>query len=130
MIQKTIRFVLLLALVSAAVYGAQRFLLFNFSESTALDFLHFSYKFNVGFTLIFTSTIILISEKLGDQIGFVFLAEGVIKIGLFLYLASKMGFNLDRSNFFLFFIPYLSCLLVEVFFVIRLLKDLDHRKDK
>lgn len=124
MFQKLIRFFLIISLVIGLIYGLHRLLIASFFSIPNLDFFHFSYKFNVGITLLFTTTIILASEKLKDQVGFVFLAGSFAKIGLFLYLAQNLGFELGKSNFFIFFIPYLGCVLCELFFVIGLLKTI------
>lgn len=130
MFQKLLRFTGMLFVVIGVLYGVQRFIMESFFSMHELDFLHFSYKFNFGITLLFTSTIILVSEKLKDQVGFVFLAGGMVKIGLFLYLIKDMGFEINKSNFLIFFIPYLGGLLVELFFVMRILKDMDSKNTK
>lgn len=122
MFKKTLFFIALLFLACGILYGIHRLIIEGFFSPHKFDFLHFSYKFNLGVTLLFTSTIILISEKLKDQIGFVFLAETAIKIGLFLYLAKSLGFDHGKSNFFDFFVPYVGCLVVEIFVLVRLLK--------
>lgn len=129
MFQKLLRFALILFLVTGGVYVIHRFVLGAFGGSSDLEFLHFSYKFNFGITLLFTSTIILISEKLKEQIGFIFLAEGMLKLGLLLYLSEILGFELNKSNFLVFFIPYVCGLLVELFFIMRILKDMDANDD-
>lgn len=123
MFQKLIRFFLIISLLMGMVYAIQRLLIEAFFSVPNFDFFHFSYKFNVGITLLFTTTIILASEKLKDQVGFVFLAGSFVKISLFLYLTQNLGFELGKSNFFIFFIPYLACVLCELFFVIGLLKQ-------
>lgn len=125
MLQKSLRFTGTLFVVIGALYGIQRLILESFFAVHEMDFLHFCYKFNVGITLLFTTTIILASARLKDQLGFIFLAGSFVKIGLFLYLAQTLGFELSKSNFLEFFIPYLGCLLIEIYFVTRILKEID-----
>src|SRR5699024_1973405 len=113
------RFIVYLALAAGILYLAHWFTATSLLGKTELSFLGFSYKFNFGITLIFTSTILLFAQKLKDQIGFIFLAESTIKLGLFFFLSQKLGFEIGKNNFFEFFVPYIGCLSVELFFIIR-----------
>lgn len=125
MVQKLAKFVLVLSLVVAVVYILQRLAYHCVSPLPELTFLHFSYKFNLGFTLLFTMGLILISRKLKDQLGFVFMLMSVIKLGLLLFLVYRLGFDLNKSKFLIFFVPYGACLVVEMVFIIRILKHFD-----
>ena len=122
MLQKFLRFVFALFLVVGAVYFSHGFILNGFFTYKTPDFFQFCYTFNLGLTFLFTTPIILFGKKFKDQIGFAFLAQGIVKIGLFLYFIHFAGFELNKGNFLVFFVPYLACLVVELFFVFRLLK--------
>lgn len=95
-----------------------------------LEIINFAYKFNVGITLLFTSTIILASEQLKEQLGFIFLISGMVKLGIFLYLAKTSGFVLDKSVFLHFFIPYAVCIVVEIIYISKILNRTNFSKDK
>ena len=83
----------------------------------------FSYKFNFGFTFMFTVTIILLSKRFEDQIGYLFLVGSVLKLVLFLVLTKLKGFSVDKSVFLDFFIPYITCLTIELYIVAKILKN-------
>lgn len=126
MLYKLLKFIGALFLIIGALYSVHWWVLNSFFPvQKYIDFLHFSYLFNVGTTLLFTTTLILGSKKVKEQTGFIFLIEGMLKIGLFLYFIKIFGFEIEKSNFLVFFVPYIACLIVELFFVLQILKDID-----
>ena len=125
-----LRFSVLLFLVAGLSYGIHyAVVISSFSEET-LDLVNFAYKFNVGITLLFTSTIILASNHLKEQLGFIFLVSGMVKLGIFFYLIKSSGFVLDKSVFLHFFIPYALCLVVEIIYISKILNRTNFSKDK
>lgn len=123
MYQKPLRFVLTLLLVTGAVYLIHKYISNQFFSLEDHEFFLFCYFFNVGFTFLFTTPILLFAKSIKDQVGFAFLAQGMLKIGLFFWLIKSEGFDIGKNNFLIFFIPYLVCLGVELFFVVHILKD-------
>lgn len=119
----------LLFFVSGTAYMLHIFLNREYFQGP-VELINFSYRFNLGITLIFTTSIILASEKLKEQMGFIFLASGFVKLGLFLYLLKTSDLTVDRSSFLHFFIPYVVCLVVEIYYVIKLLNATNFNKDK
>ena len=95
-----------------------------------MDLVNFAYKFNVGITLLFTSTIILASEHLKEQLGFIFLISGMVKLGIFFYLIKTSDFVLDKSVFLHFFVPYALCIVVEIVFIAKILNRTNFSNDK
>lgn len=95
-----------------------------------MDLLNFAYKFNVGITFLFTSTIIMASEHLKEQLGFIFLVTGFVKLGLFLFLIKTSDHDINKSVFLHFFIPYVVCVVIEIIYVIRILNNANFSKDK
>lgn len=95
----------------------------------SLDLINFAYKFNVGITLLFTSTIILASEHLKEQLGFIFLISGMVKLGIFFYLIKTSEFVLDKSVFLHFFVPYALCIVVEIIYISKILNRTNFSKD-
>ena len=92
--------------------------------------INFAYKFNTGITLLFTSTIILARDHLKEQLGFIFLAGSFVKLGIFLFLIKTSDFTIDKSVFLHFFIPYVVCVVLEIFYVIKIINGANYNKDK
>ncbi|HET7360550.1 MAG TPA: hypothetical protein VFI78_01310 [Salinimicrobium sp.] len=125
MLQKLLRFTLGFLLSTVILYGLHLLLVSWLLPEKDLSLIHFSYIFNVGITYVFIIGLFLASRKLKDQLGFIFLTGGIVKIGAFLFLINLLDFELTKSNFFDFFIAYFSCLAFEIFYVSRLLKNLN-----
>lgn len=121
MLQNLFKFTLLLFFVLGLSYLLHVYIFSNLYPEASLDLINFSYKFNGGITLLFTSTIILFSEKIKHQIGFIFLAGSFVKLAVFLYLSGQLGFSMEKSVFFNFFISYLVCLILEITYVVKIL---------
>ena len=130
MLQHLLKFSFLLLIVSGVSYGLHVYLNQLFFDASP-ELIRFAYKFNVGITLLFTTTIILASERLKDQLGFIFLAGGFVKLGIFLFLIKTLPtIIISKSVFLHFFIPYVVCVVIEMFYVIRLINQSNFRKDK
>lgn len=123
------RFFLLLLVSSGLMYGLHLFVLDDYLPKVSYDLISFAYKFNIGFTLLFTTTIIAVSEKLKEQLGFIFLVSTFIKLALFLFFIKFSDFDLQKSVFLHFFLPYLVCIGVEIFYVIKILNSTNPSKD-
>ena len=89
----------------------------NFFKLPVPEFLIFAYKFNFGITLLFTTTIIFLSVKFKEQIGFLFLGGSAVKLMLFMAISYFKGFQIDRTVAIDFFVPYTICLLIEIFII-------------
>ena len=124
------RFSTLLFLVAGVSYGLHYTVFTYLYRDLPLDLVNFAYKFNVGITLLFTSTIILASQHLKEQLGFIFLFSGVVKLGIFFYLIKTLEFDLDKSVFLHFFLPYALCIIVEIIYISKILNRTNFSKDK
>lgn len=129
MLQHLLRFSLLLFLVTGIAYGLHLYINQLFFD-VSVELINFAYKFNVGFTFIFTTSIILASEKLKDQLGFIYLLGGAVKLGIFAYLIKTSDVSISKSVFLHFFVPYVVCVILELFYVIKLLNAANFRQDK
>ncbi|GHA39120.1 hypothetical protein GCM10007103_20680 [Salinimicrobium marinum] len=129
MLQHLLRFSLLLFLVTGIAYGLHLYINQLFFD-VSVELINFAYKFNVGFTFIFTTSIILASEKLKDQLGFIYLLGGAVKLGIFAYLIQTSDVSISKSVFLHFFVPYVVCVILELFYVIKLLNAANFRQDK
>ncbi len=105
----------------ALVLGFAYLLEIYFTEGTerVKKLINFSYLYNFGFSAILLSNFILFKKQLLEFIGFIFLAAGVVRIGLFYFLLKQGDFGDFRDNFFLFFVPFIICLGVEIIFLAR-----------
>lgn len=130
MIKHLIRFSLLLFLTNGVVYLLHSNFFSWFDLPGSLDLINLAYKFNVGITFLFTSTIIVASEQLKEQLGFIFLVTGFVKLGLFLYLIKTSHHEIGKEVFLHFFIPYVVCVVMEIIYVVKILNSSNFYKDK
>ncbi len=86
--------------------------------------LDFSYIFNGVYTILLLVVIIALSKRLQDQIGFIFLGGSLVKMGVFLAISKFQNFEIDKSVFLDFFIPYCISLVLEVYYVSKLLNSI------
>ena len=129
MFQDVFKFTLLLFLCAGAAYGIHYYVAGIILPERPLELVNFAYKFNVGFTLLFTTTLILASKHLSEQVGFIYLLSGVIKLGIFLFLIKTSSFEADRNVFLHFFVPYVICVVVEIIYIIKILNGINFKKD-
>ena len=130
MFRHLFKFLLLLFLSTGLAYSIHVLFLNDFFPQVSLKLINFAYKFNVGFTLIFTTTVIVAGKRWKDQLGFIFLLSTFLKLGLFLFLIRFSEFELSKSIFLHFFLPYALSVVIEIFYVIKILNGTNFRKDK
>jgi len=87
-------------------------------------FLRISYVFNGVFTILLTSTIFILSKRLKDQLGLIFLGGSLVKMGVFLVTAKLENLQIDKNVFLDFFIPYFLSLILEVYYISKLLNSI------
>ncbi|WP_121666149.1 DUF6168 family protein [Mesonia aquimarina] len=126
--QVAFQFTGVLFLLTGLTYLGHQYLI-NKDDQVLQKLIDFSYKFNVGITLLFTITIFLLSQKLKDQLGFVFMVGSFIKIALFLLWLKTSAISVDKSTYMHFFIPYFLCLIVEIFYVSKILRNINFQND-
>ena len=119
-----------LFLAAGISYGLHYLLLDLTDSKVPLELINFGYKFNLGITFIFTSTIILASSFLKEQLGFIYLITGALKIGLFFYLIKSLDHEVDKIAFLHIFIPYVVCVVVEIIYIIKILNRINFSKDR
>ena len=129
MFKLLLRFSLILFLFSGITYALHTAIYNYLDAEGSLKLINFAYKFNMGITLLFTSTIILASEHLKEQLGFIFLISGFVKLGLFLFLIKTSEFEINKSVFLHFFVPYVVCVVLEIIYIIKLLNRANFTKD-
>lgn len=130
MFKHLLRFSLLLFMTAGITYGIHYSAVTYFFPDTPIDLLNFAYKFNVGVTLLFTTTIIIASEQLKEQLGFIYLVSAFVKLGIFLFLIKTSDYEIGKSVFLHFFIPYVVCVILEIIYVIKILNGANFKEDK
>jgi len=121
MLHKLIRFLIPFLVILGVTYLIHKTILDRFFNPVEL--INLSYGFNAIFTLVFTGVLIFLSKKNKDQLGFIFLIGSFVKIGLFLFIFTLYNINIQKSTFIDFFIPYAICLILEVYYVSKVLNS-------
>ena len=130
MFKDLLKFSFFLFLAAGVSYGLHYALLSFTDSEIPMELVNFGYKFNVGITLLFTSTIILASDLLKEQLGFIYLITGAVKIGVFVYLIRTLDYEVDKSVFLHIFVPYVVCVVVEIIYIIKILNRINYSKDR
>lgn len=112
------------------LYVIHIFLLLPLFDQVEKDFIDFSYLYNFLTTFLIVQIIIGISFYSKEFLGFIFLLMSPVKLMLFIYMSNKYGFQLERTVFLQFFLPYLIGLIIELYLIIQLLKDSNPKETK
>ncbi|GAA4279485.1 DUF6168 family protein [Aquimarina mytili] len=124
MLQKVVKFVVPFAIIVLGSYFIQIMITNRYFLNANSDVIRLSYLFNAVFTLLFISTIIFLSKKYKDQIGFIFLAGSFIKTGAFFIVLRLNEIEINKNAFLDFFIPYIICLILEVYYISKILRSI------
>ncbi len=84
-----------------------------------------SYGVNIALAIAIFSALSILKENKSEILGFVFMVGSGLKFGAYFLLFHsdfKADGRVDKAEFALFFIPYAVCLIVEVLFLLKLLK--------
>ncbi|WP_109301980.1 hypothetical protein [Aquimarina sp. AU474] len=126
MLKDLFRFLFIFAIIIIGAYSLHVWILNAFSLNGNMKVIHLSYIFNGIFTLLFTSGIVLVSKKFKDQVGFIFMAGSLFKIGVFIAITKLNNLEIDKNVFLDFFVAYLICLILEVYYVSRILNSVKY----
>ncbi len=89
-----------------------------------------SYGVNGLLAFLIYSSLYAFRTRLKNQIGFLFIAGSFLKFIFFFvlfYPLYRQDGQMDKSEFFAFFVPYLICLLIETVFTVKMLQNLDKK---
>lgn len=129
MIFKALKFTLIFSFILGLSYVLQvKFLQTSLTQEDA-SLIKFSYLFNFAFTYLLMLNIILFQNKLKDKLGFVYLGISMLKFAVFFFLTKTENIEINKSDFLLFIIPFVLCLGVEIFYVVRILNSFNYNKD-
>lgn len=118
------RFLLIFTIVILGSYWIHMVIINTFSLQRDIGIIKLSYIFNGIFTTVLTSAIIVVSKRFKDHLGFIFMAGSLIKIGVFLAISKFSGFEVNKNVFLDFFMAYVICLIIEVYFVSKILNSI------
>lgn len=130
MIFKALKFTLIFSFIIGLAYVIQvKLLQPNLTQEDAI-LIKFSYLFNFAFTYFLMLNIILFQNKLKDKLGFVYLGVSMLKFAIFFFLTKIQNIEINKSDFLLFILPFILCLGVEIFYVVRILNSFNYNSDK
>ena len=115
-------FIFILIIVSS--YLIQTGVSTTFLLERNIQLIQLSYVFNSLFAIAFSVAMILLSKKYNDQLGFVFMAGSLIKIGVFMAICKLTTIEINRNTFVDFFIAYVICLIFEVICISKILNSI------
>lgn len=116
-------------LISLAVaFGVHLLVLDDMQKPLFNNKIVLSYVINFVLVTVIFTIIYLLRNQFKTQLGIFFIVGSAIKF-LFFFMLFYPSFNADENinltEFASFFVPYSICLLVETFFIAKVLKKLD-----
>lgn len=116
-------------LISLAVaFGVHLLVLDDIQKPLFNNKIVLSYVINFVLVTVIFTIIYLLRNQFKTQLGIFFIVGSAIKF-LFFFMLFYPSFNADENinltEFASFFVPYSICLLVETFFIAKVLKKLD-----
>ncbi|MFO7673718.1 MAG: hypothetical protein R6V74_08430 [Lutibacter sp.] len=85
-----------------------------------------SYITNYFLALVIFSVLVKLKKKHLDLLGFVFMGGSIVKFGVYIVFFNpvfKQNGTVSTEEATAFFVPYLLCLIVETFYLIKLLNN-------
>ena len=85
-----------------------------------------AYIINISLAALIYIGLFLLRKKQESNLGFIFMLGSLIKFGVFFlifYPGYKANNDIQTLEFTTFFIPYAICLIIETFFLTKLLND-------
>ncbi|WP_299315683.1 DUF6168 family protein [uncultured Aquimarina sp.] len=123
MSKNLLRFFVIFLIFLIGSYFIHTKLIHFFSFKSDVFILDVSYVFNSIYAICLIITIFILRSKFKDQIGFIFLAGSFIKLGVFVAITKLSDIEVDKSVFLDFFIPYAISLILEVYYVSKILNE-------
>ncbi len=125
---KILKFPLLLFVVLVGLFLVHTFFLEKSGLPKHDNLIVLSYWANGLIAAAIYLTLFVFRNRLKNQIGFLFIAGSLLKFILFFilfYPSYRADGVMQRIEFLAFFVPYLLALLLETFFTLKMLKELD-----
>lgn len=129
MISNILKFTLIISSILGVAYFLQINIIQTSLSSKETNLIQFSYLFNFAFTYILMLNILIFKKILEDKLGFVYLGISMLKFMLFYFLVKSKNIEINKSDFLLFFIPFVLCLGIEIFYVSKILNSVNYNKN-
>jgi len=126
MINPIISFALKLIILLAIIFGIHLAFLSYFSLPLYDNYIVYSYVVNVILAVAIFITLFKLRVKYLDLLGFIFMGGSFLKFAVFLIFFNpifKQNGNVSSVEAASFLIPYLACLTIETFYLIKLLNN-------
>lgn len=130
MTANTLKFTLLFVAILGSSYILQVYLFQPELAAKQLYLVKYSYLFNFTFTYVLMLNIFIFKKLLEDKLGFVFLGISMLKFVIFYFAVKSKNIEINKSDFLLFFIPFVLCLAIEIFYISKILNRVNYYKDK
>ena len=120
-----LKFSLKLIIVLSVVFGIHIFVLDQLGLPLFDNRIIAAYIINCALALLIYLSLLLLKNKMSEQLGFLYMAGSFIKFlffFIFFYPFYKLDGGLDSYEFAAFFIPYVISLIFETLGVIEFLK--------
>ncbi|GAA4109915.1 hypothetical protein GCM10022393_06750 [Aquimarina addita] len=124
MLNRSLRFLAILFIILLVSYVTHTFLVTWFSLSGDPVLRNLSYLFNGLYAVVLILVIHVFYKKWKDHIGFLVLGGSLVKIGVFLAIIKFSNYEINKSVFLEFFIPYVISLILEVHYISKILNNL------
>ena len=92
------------------------------------DLIVLGYVVNFAMALGIYYVMVQLANKQNKNLGFVFLFGSTLKFAVYFLIFNPLFMqdnSLSKLEFFTFFVPYITCLIVETLALVKLLKDID-----
>lgn len=129
MISNILKFTLVISFLLGLSYFLQVNIIQTSLTSKQTNLIEFSYLFNFAFTYILMLNILIFKKILEDKLGFLYLGISTLKFMLFYFLVKSKNIEINKSDFLLFFIPFVLCLGIEIFYVSKILNGVNYNKN-
>ena len=115
-----------LIIVLGVVFGIHLFILHQLNHPIFNNLIVAAYIVNAFLAIIIYGALVLLRKKYLDVLGFIFMAGSFLKFGIyfiFFYPHYRADGEIMRLEATSFLIPYLACLIIETFYLVKLLNS-------
>lgn len=126
MMNQVINFSLKLIVILGVVFAIHLFILNKMYQPIFNNFIVESYLANAILAIFIYCTLYFLKKKYLDMLGFIFMAGSFLKFGIyfiFFYPQFKLDGEIIRLEATSFLIPYLVSLIIETYFLVKLLNN-------
>jgi len=98
------------------------------SVEIPFDLLAIGYLINFAMAVAIYYVMVQLAKRQNKNLGFVFLFGSTLKFAVYFLIFNPLFMqdgHLSKIEFFTFFVPYITCLILETLALVKLLKDID-----